>query len=839
MRVPLSWLSEFTPLGVDARDADAVAALGAELDSLGLVVEQLDQVFGELHGVVVVRVVEIRPIPGADRIRMVTVDAGGAGPVEVVCGAWNFSLGDVVPLAVVGARLAGGLEITRRQLRGVTSNGMLCSARELGLGADASGLFILASTGAAEAALPAGLELGTPLVDYLDLTADVVFQLEVEPNRPDCLCVCGVARDLAARRHLPFEIPIPAVAETGPPVAELASVVVEAPEACRRFAARVVTGIGNVASPPVIQRRLILCGMRPIHSVVDASNYTMLELGQPTHPYDLDRLPGRGLRVRFAHPGERLTTLDGEARTFGLERHHSGEEREVEDLMICDAQDRPVGIAGVMGGESSEIGPTTTSVLIEAADFAAMAVGRTARRQQLRTEASTRFWRGIDPEGPGRAANRVAELIVAAAQAAGEVPPVVARGVIDVYPAPRPPRSIRVRPARLNALLGTNLDTAAILSYLAPIGFRATRDGDELAVEVPSFRPDAEREVDVIEEVARHHGFANITPTDRRSPGVGLLSAYQADRRRLEGLVAGAGANEAWTSSIVNPEVARRVGEVTGAVALTNPVVREESALRTHLLPGLLGALRQNASTRNAAVRLFEIGRVFAHPGGDAELPVEREQLGVVLARDGDGAAEAVHLWRRLVEGLGIDPAAVEMVQDELGSHRVLDDPLALACHPTRTAAARGTDRSGTSVTVGFVGEVDPMVLDAFGLSGRRVGWLVADVERLFELSRRKGQASPFSRFPSSDIDLSFVLSESIPAARLESVLRAAAGKYCEYVRLVDVFRGPGLGSGLRSLSYRVRFVAPDRTLTDADVASACARCIEAAAAELGAGLRG
>ena len=324
MRVPLSWLSEFTPLGVDASDAAGVAALGADLDSLGLVVEGVEHVDGDLPGVVVARVTEIRPIPGADRIRLAVVDSGGPAPVEVVCGAWNYVVGDVVPFATVGARLAGGAEITRRQMRGVTSNGMLCSAAELGLGADTSGLFVLASTGAADAALPAGVELGTPIAEYLGLAADVVFDLEVEPNRPDCLCVTGVARDLAARSAPAVRRPRADRHGDRAGGDSLAGVVNEAPDACRRFAARVVTGITTVASPPEVQRRLILCGMRPIHSVVDASNYTMLELGQPTHPYDLDRLAGRGLRVRFARPGEQLTTLDGEARVFGLERHRSG-----------------------------------------------------------------------------------------------------------------------------------------------------------------------------------------------------------------------------------------------------------------------------------------------------------------------------------------------------------------------------------------------------------------------------------------------------------------------------------------------------------------------------------
>ena len=838
MRVPLSWLSEFAPLGVAAADAAAVAELGAQLASLGLVVEGTERVGDNLDGVVVARVVEIRPIPGADRIRLVSADAGGPAPVEVVCGAWNYEVGDVVPLATVGATLPGGFVISRRELRGVTSHGMLCSARELGLGADASGLFILASTGAATAALPAGVELGTPIAEYLGLVADVVFDLEIEPNRPDCLSVSGVARDLAARRHLPFAIPEPHVAELGPPIAELASVVVEAFGDCPRFAARVVEGITTVASPREVQRRLILSGMRPIHSVVDASNYTMLELGQPTHPYDLDRLAGRGLRVRHAAPGEHLTTLDGVERVLGLEHHHSGEERAVEDLLICDARNVPVGIAGVMGGESSEIGAATTAVLIESANFSAMAVGRTARRQQLRTEASTRFWRGVDPEGPVRAADRVAELIVAAARAAGAPAPVVARGVIELRGAATPCRSIRVRPARLNALLGTALEVSTIRSYLAPIGFVATDDDGELAVEVPSFRPDVEREIDVIEEVARHHGYEQIAPTLRRSPGVGLLSAHQAGRRRLARLVAGIGAYEAWTSSIVNPDVERLIGDGPAPVALANPVVREESALRTQLLPGLLGCLRLSASTRNAAVRFFEIGRVFTPPGPGDEVPLEREHLGVVLARDGDGAPEAVQLWRRIVEGLRVDPAAVRLDQGGTGSP-VAADPLARGCHPTRTAVVRTTDPSAPAVAVGCAGEVDPRVLDAFDLGDRRVGWLVLDVGHLLGLPQRAARAPRLSRFPSSDIDLSFALDETIAAARLEAVLAVAAGEYCEAVRLVDVFRGPGLAAGCRSLSYRVRFVAPDRTLTDADVATARARCIAAAEAELGAVLRG
>ena len=827
MRVPLSWLKEFTPLRDDAADATAVRALAEELSLLGLNVEGIEHFSSDLDGVVVARVAEIRPIPGADRIRLVEVDAGGGALLDVVCGAWNFDVGDIVPLATVGARLPGGVEIARREMRGVVSNGMICSGRELGLGTDASGIFVLASPGAG-LPVPAGVELGEPVRDYLGLEEDVVFDLEVEPNRPDALSILGVARDLAAHRRLPLEVAAPVVEEVGPPVGELASVVIEAPAACRRLVARVLVGVTDIPAAREVRRRLILCGMRPIHSVVDTSNYVMLELGQPTHPYDLDRLGGRGLRVRFAKPGDVLTTLDGTERLLGADGPDA-------DLLICDAEDTPVGLAGIMGGESSEIQNQTSEVLLECADFAADVIGRTSLRQNLRSEAATRFWRGIDPEELRRAADRFAQLVVAAAKEAGVPAPSVARGVIDVHPTPTPRRTVRVRPARLNALLGTALEEAAIVSYLTPIGFSAVTDGDALDVAIPSFRPDVEREVDVIEEVGRHHGYENIEPTSRRSPRVGLLHQDQSERRRTARLLAGFGAHEAWTSSLVNPEFERRVGLAPEPVRLLNPIVREETALRTQLLPGLLGALAKNAAARNSSVRLFEIGRTFLRPSGDAVLPIERQQLGVVLARDGDGAEAAVACLRWLTEGLRIDPGAFVLVQPAPGG-QIAPDGYGFGCHPTRSAKVLA---SASGVEVGAVGEVDPAALEAFELGARRVGWLIVHLERLFELPRRSDAARPVSRYPSSDIDLSFSLGEDVPAARLEQILSAAAGEWCERVELVDVYRGSGLEQGRRSLTYRIRFVALDRTLTDADVAAARARCIAAAGAEAGAVLRG
>ena len=827
MRVPLSWLRQYTPIEVDSRDRAAVRELGRSFDSLGLVVEEIIEVGAGLEDVVLARVLEIGAIAGADRVRRVLVDAGAA-PLEIVCGASNFAPGDVVPLAPVGATLPGGVAIARRTMRGVTSNGMLCSGRELGLGDDGAGLMILASPGAPGAPLAEGLRMGTPLMAHLGIEHDVVFDLAVEPNRPDCLSIVGIARDIAARLGLPFSVPTPVVTESATPVDTLASIAVEAPAACHHLLVRVLTRVAAVPSPPLVARRLTLAGMRPINAIVDASNYVMLELGQPTHPYDLDRLPGSGIRVRLARPGERLVTLDGVERTLGVGPDGSF----VEDCVICDANDGVVGIAGVMGGSSSEISEGTSRILLEVAQFAPLSVGRSAARLGLRTEAFSRFWRGVDPEGLGRAADRFCELVADAMRAAGRPEPALAAGVLDEQPIVEPRRVVPVRTARLNALLGTELSRDEIAGFLAPIGFGARAQGEDLAVTVPSFRPDTVREVDVIEEVARHLGYEKIAHTARRSPYVGRLSARQSARRSLERLLAARGVDEAWTSSIVDPELVRRAGEAERAVELANPIVREESVLRTHLLPGLLAATRYNVAHGNGAIRLFEIGRVFLPPRPGEERPIEREQLGVLLAGAGDDAAAAVALWRAVVEGLRIEPAAFALDQGGL-----LDaaPAVALGCHPSRSALIVAATDAGA---IGALGEVDPEVLAVFDLPARRVGWLALDVDALLALARRSGLARPVSRFPPADLDLAFELDEAVAAIELEGVLRAAAGELLESLRLIDVYRGPGLSPGTRSLAYRLRLRALGRTLTDAEVAELRSGCIAAAQQALPARLR-
>lgn len=796
MRAPLSWLRDFAPF-----DAD-VERLTATLNELGLVVDGVSRVGEGLDGVVVARVQEIRPIEGADRIRAVVVDVAGV-PTDVVCGAWNFSVGDLVPLATVGTVLPGSdFAISRRKMRGAVSNGMLCSGVELGLSTDASGIMIL----------PEGLETGSPLVQAMGIVPDLVFDLDITPNRPDALSMAGVARDLAAALRIPFSIPHrPGPEGAGGPrpgreaSSTPASVGTEDPELCPLFCGQVISGVSVGSSPAWLARRLTLAGMRSINSVVDASNYVMLELGQPTHPYDLSRLAGRALRARAARPGEVVRTLDGVARELGR-----GPTR---DAVIVDGDDQPVGIAGIMGGQSSEISETTSEVLVEAAYFTPMAIAHTAKRLGLRTEASVRFERGCDPEMAAAAAERVSAL---AGLAGGQAGPVAQAG----HPPPR--ARLELRTARVNGLLGTDLEGPVIAEHLTRIGFGTEPIGPgRLSVEVPGWRPDVTAEIDLVEEVARHHGYANIPRAVPTSTQVGALTVHQRERRAVRQVMVGAGLVEVWTPSLLGPGDHEAIRFVSGTEAdagleLDNPMSREESVLRRTMMAGLLRVVRFNRGHRNQGLRLFEVGRVFA-PG--TSLPVESERLTAVLA-DGD-ATEAVILWRTLADAFRLaDPQLTAAVLPAL--------------HPTRTATVSAGDTE-----LGAVGEVDPEVVAAFGLDGR-IGWLDVDLAALSAAPRRPGGVAPVSVYPSSDVDLAFVVDDGTSAAAVERTLREAGGDLLIGLWLFDVFRDSELlGPGRRSLAWRVRFCAIDHTLTDAEVAQVRARCVEAVEANHPARLRG
>ncbi|HJP25268.1 MAG TPA: phenylalanine--tRNA ligase subunit beta, partial [Acidimicrobiales bacterium] len=513
---------------------------------------------GGLDGVVVARVLDLRPHPDADRIQLVDVDAGDGEALQICCGAFNMSVGDLVPLATLGTTMANGMEIARRKMRGEWSNGMLCAAEEIGLGDDQDGIMVLEGSSADDGPTP-----GTPLAEALELVPDVLYDLEVNPNRPDAMSIAGVARDLAARQGVAFALPVPDATETGEDAVGRIGVEVLDPDLCGRFVARVVDGIRVGPSPRWLANRLTALGMRPINNVVDASNYVMLELGQPNHTYDLAALGDGGgavaLRVRRASEGEALETLDGEVRTLTAS-----------DGVIADGTDTAIGIAGIMGGASTEVSDNTTSILLEMAWWDPMTITTSSRRLGLRSEASARFERGSDPEVAERAMRRFVELLADAGAT-------LAPGIVDVR-GNLPDRSpVRVRTSRVNALLGTDLTRDEMADLLTSIEFTNTPVGDDLDVTVPSFRPDSATEIDVVEEVARLHGYERIARTLPRSTITGALTPYQHDRRRIRDAMVGLGLDEVMPVPFLAPGDLERAGLPADGITVTNPLVAEES----------------------------------------------------------------------------------------------------------------------------------------------------------------------------------------------------------------------------------------------------------------------
>lgn len=784
MKVLYSWLGEY--LDLSGVDEDRVIAT---LASLGLPVEEVVR-SATVPGVVTARVERIERHPDAAKVIRVWVTTGEGDERHVWCGASNFAVGDVVPLATLGTAMPDGRTIERRGILGIDSEGMLCSARELGLGDDHSGIIVL----------PPDTPLGLPYGEALGLSDDVVLDVDVTRNRPDCYSYVGIARDLAAGLGVAFTPPTPpalSLVDDGPRT----TVAIVAGDACGRFTSTVLTGVRVAPSATWMQRRLTAAGMRPINNAVDVSNYVMLELGQPNHAYDLATLGGDGFRIRMAGDGEQIVTLDDVTRTMTAA-----------DLVIADAADQPIGLAGIMGGATTEISPGTTSVALEMAWFEPVGIARSVVRSGLRSEASARFERGVDPYVIDTAIGRFVELL---RETCPEL--AVVAGAVDARSdaLPAAARSTTLRVSEVERILGPAIPAAEIVALLDPIGFSATDRGDgTLEVALPSWRPDSSTEIDVIEEVARHYGYDRLGRRTPRSPLHGRLSPIQQRRRRLREVLLGLGLTEVLPNPFLAPDTLARAGLDGVALRITNPLVADESVLRTSLRPGLLKAVAFNESHRRPGVSLFEIGRVY--PPGDGELPDEYESLGVVMA--GREAPEAIRIWREIATALG------------LGA-RIDQGRVPPGLHPTRSATlVAGRD------AIGVVGEVAPEVLAALDID-ERVAVLEVDL-RALEREPKVAAWKPTSRHPSSDLDLAFVLPEDVPAEKLDKAIRQAAGNLLVGLELFDVFRGESLGEGGRSLAYRLRLQAPDRNLTDQDIATVRDQ-VTAGAAKLHATRRG
>ena len=782
MRIVHSWLNELAPLG------DDVDTLADTMIDLGLVVDDIIHVGATVDGVITARVLRTERHPDAAKVHRVFVDAGDGRERHVWCGAFNMEAGDVVPLATPGTMMPDGRTIEPKPILGIDSDGMLCSARELGLGDDHAGIVIL----------PADTALGLPYGEALGLATETVYDLDVTRNMPDCFGHLGVARQVAARFGVALaDRPVPITATPGAPTRQATVELVDG-DRCSRFTSTVIGGIHVTSSPEWIARRLAAAGMRSINNVVDVSNYVMLELNQPNHAYDLDTLGGSGFRVRCAADGETMLTLDGAERTLD----HT-------DLLICDANDTPIGIGGIMGGLDSEISDETTTIALEIAWFEPIGIAKTATRLGLRSEASFRFDRGVDPEGMPAAIARFVELLRLTCPDL-----VVHEGMVDARSPSLPqPAVIDVRVAKVNALLGTALSSAEIVELITPLGFDV-HGGDTLTVAVPSWRPDCTIEVDITEEVARQYGYGKVGKTVPKSAMHGHLSPVQARRRRLRDILLGLGIDEAMPNPFLADDDLVRAGIAGPSVRILNSLVAEESVLRTSLRPGLLKAVAFNESHRREGVGLFEIGN--AYPPGDTELPAEYEELAVVLA--GRDATAAMEVWREIASAMGFG-ARIDQTKPPAG------------LHPTRSATlSLGRD------AIGAVGQVHPDVLDAYGID-ESVAVLELNLSVMLANEAKVALWKPTSRFPSSDLDLAFVTPDSVTAEKVDKAIRQAAGALLVDLALFDVYRGTGVPEGSRSLAYRLRWQAPDRTLSEAELTELRSKVI-AGVGKLGATIR-
>jgi len=795
MIVSRRWLEALLDRMLDARDvADRLTLHAAAVDA----VVPLHQ---DLNDILIARVLEVKKHPDADRLSLCLVDRGdgsAGGPVEVVCGAPNVQAGKTYPYAPVGAVLPGGLKLERKKIRGVESNGMLCSAKELGLGADQTGILELDT-----AAAP-----GTRFIDAMGI-ADHQIVIDVPANRPDLLCHKGVARELGASLGAPVKLPeIPggqAVRRSGglidrPPVRQTAAAVVdgvevrlEDPEGAPRYMIAVIRGVRVGPSPAWLADRLSAVGQRPINNVVDATNYILFELNQPLHAFDLAKLRGPAVVVRRARPGEKIVTLDGVTRTLTADM-----------TAICDAE-HPTIVAGVMGSAESEVSADTRDLVLECAYFQPTRIRRTRRALELSSESSYRFERGIDMLGMPDASRRAIELIIGVAGGEVRAP------ALDLWPQPQQERTIFLRPERVSRLLGMAIERPEVERLLTSVGFFVAPKDGRLAVQVPGWRPDVTREVDLIEEVARLRGYDTF-PDELRAyrPGTVPDAPDERARARIREQLVRAGLLEARTLPLGPPDG-------PDAVPILNPMSAEEAYLRRRLVPGLVRRIEYNWANRNRDIRLFEVGTVFRKRTG-TEAPEEWTSVAGVIS----GARRPPH-WS---EGAKLP----DMDIWDLKYHFEL--AVAAAAPGCNVEPATGGAVGWVAVERGgeVVGWAGPLEADAPVWAAPLFGFEV----RLAAAERALVVYRPLPLQPAVERDLALVLPPGVTATQVSDVLRRTVGALLERLEVFDEYRGPGIPAGHRGVAWHCTFRDRERTLRERDVDALLAQGLEALEGELG-----
>ena len=800
MKIPLSWLREYVDVDLPA------TALARRLTMAGVEVGEIDRI-GDWGDCLVGQVASVRPHPQADRLSLCRVDTGSE-EVEVVCGAPNVAAGQKVCFAKPGANLfnphTGKPEpLKPARIRGVVSQGMICSELELGLGEDHTGIIVL----------PDDAQVGTPLDSYL---GDTILDLEVTPNRLDCLSILGVAREVAALTRAAVREPELSYPEEGPPVSEEVSVSIADPDLCNRYTASLVRGVRVGPSPGWLQERLAKAGLRPINNVVDVTNYVMLEYNQPLHAFDYHRLKDRTIVVRRARTGETLVTLDGVERRLNPQV-----------LVIADAHD-PIGIGGVIGGANSEISPETTNVLLESANFDGLNNRETAQNFRLRTDATLRFEKGLRPELAPIALRRAVQLMQEVT--GGRVAP----GIIDVFPNPQGfPKTVRLTTGRLKKVLGMDVDLDTVERVLGSLGFDTQRRGpDGVEAAIPYWRSDVTIEDDLVEEVVRILGYDSVPVTMLSTP----IPYQRPDPRRrlveaVKDTLAASGIQEVISYPLIssdNLESLDPVGTAGPWLRIANPMNSEEDCLRPSLRPSLLGTLASNQGHGEGPFRLFEVGRVFLPQPGD--LPHEREMVcGVLAGRrwepswlvDGEpmGFYDAKGVVEELLRRLGV-PAEFEPGQDPF-------------FRPGRCAAV-----AAEGVVLGVVGDVHPTIAERFDIRAEQVAFFELRMDALLDALPTEGRPfAPLARFPSANRDLALVVPADVPAGRvLDAITRH---RLVDHADLFDIYTGDNVPPGTKSLAFHLAFQAQDRTLTTEEVNRSIEGLMRTLEREVQASLRG
>jgi phenylalanyl-tRNA synthetase beta chain len=826
VRVPFSWLREYCDPGLPVEELAALLALRTtEVERISTVGPPSPA------GFVVGRVLSVESHPRADRLRVCVVETGDSTRT-IVCGAPNVAAGQTVPVALPGAVLPGGKKLGRVDLRGVTSDGMILSEAELGMGEEAGGIAVL--SGPDGHGSSGGVTPGSPLAEVLPV-AEPVLELEVSSNRVDCLGVYGVAREVHAFTGAPLAgAPWERDAEpTGEGTAtDYASVRVEAPELCPRFTARVFTEVAVGPSPLWLKARLLAAGQRPINNVVDVTNYVMLLTAQPLHAFDLDRVPGGELIVRTGAKGQTMTTLDGVERRL-----------DAETVVVCD-RDGPSGIAGIMGGEASEVSESTTRVLLEVATWNGVNILRTSRKLGLRSEASNRFEKQLHPE-LATWAQRVASRLLVELCGAKLVP-----GTLDTATDPPPVHRVGLRPPRAASLLGMEIEPELCAAYLERLGFAVEPHDGELLAEVPVHRYyDVSREADLVEEVGRIHGYDEHLPATlpQATPQAGALSREQALRRRAEDVLRDLGFDAVVTLSLVDPGMPGRLRLASpdlrsAPIRVSNPLSAEHSELRTTLLGSLLDAARHNVARGAGRVALFESGRAYlsrgaSHAGGvlGGEFAGERRPPAFEPHCIASLATGALHpaSWR--TEERPADFFALKGVlaalarQLEFGFElEPADEPF---LHPGRAARVLVDGNEA-----GWLGEIHPLVCREWDLD-RAAGFQVQLAGLAAAASLGSELHEDVTTYPAIHEDLAIGVDEAVPAGRVREAVLAGGGELLRSAEVFDLYRGEQVGTGRKSLALRLEFRAPDRTLTDEEVAER-RQAIKAALAEIGGSLR-